>query len=305
MTGAYDWGVDVVLWFQRFSPALDLPFKLVTFMGDEPFFLILLPLIYWCFDRRTGVRLTVLFLASAYVNAVVKEIFAQPRPFQYDARVRPIVMESGFGFPSGHTQGAAVVWGYLAWRLRRPWAWVAAVLLVLLIPLSRIYLGVHFPTDLLGGYLIGAALLAAYIGLAPRVEAWFAEKGIRYQLLASVIAPGLMILAYPGEGRYGVATGAALMGMSLGFALERRWVGFLEGGPWFKRALRLVLGLVVMTVIYIGLKIVLAGLRPESLFRFFRYLLVGLWGGFGAPWLFVRANLASRQPGHTSSGSAG
>ena len=49
-----DWGIEVVLWFQQFSPALDLPFKSLTFLGNLEFFLILLPVIYWCLDRRSG-----------------------------------------------------------------------------------------------------------------------------------------------------------------------------------------------------------------------------------------------------------
>ena len=55
-----DWGIEVVLWFQQFSPALDLPFKSLTFLGNLEFFLILMPLIYWCLDRRLGARLLIL-----------------------------------------------------------------------------------------------------------------------------------------------------------------------------------------------------------------------------------------------------
>jgi len=165
-----DWGVTIVLWFQQFSPALDVPFSLLTFLGDEEFFLLLLPFVYWCLDRRTGARLTVLFLLSMLVNYVAKALGAQPRPFQYDARVRMIREASGYGLPSGHTQSAVVVWGYLGTQLRKRWLWVVVAVLVIFIPLSRVYLGVHFPHDLLGGYLLGAVCLALFLWLGPRVE---------------------------------------------------------------------------------------------------------------------------------------
>ena len=77
---------------QQFSPALDLPFKTLTFMGDEAFYLLFMPLVYWSIDRRTGAGLFILLLFSAYLNAVAKVIADQPRPFNYDVRVRPLDM---------------------------------------------------------------------------------------------------------------------------------------------------------------------------------------------------------------------
>ena len=82
-----DWGVDVVLWFQQASPQLDTFFAAFTFLGDEEFFLVALPLIYWSINRSVGVRLMVVFLLSGLVNQVAKHLAAQPRPFAYDSRV--------------------------------------------------------------------------------------------------------------------------------------------------------------------------------------------------------------------------
>ena len=291
MEGIWDWGVGVILWLQQFSPALDLPFKFFTFMGEEPFFLLLLPLVYWCLDRRTGARLTVAFLLSAYTNGLVKALAAQPRPVDYAPdRVHPLWEIGGYGFPSGHTQNAVVVWGYLATQLRRTWMWIVAGLLLVFIPLSRVYLGVHFPTDLLGGYLIGAILLLLYLRFDPSVESWLKEKGLAWQLGAAVGAPALLMLLYPTEG--GITAAATLMGMAAGFALERRWVGFDVGGVWWRRAVRFLVGAAVLVGLYGGLRAAFSGLEPAFLFRLVRYVLVGLWGGVGAPWLFVRLGLA-------------
>lgn len=288
-----DWGVQVILWFQQFSPALDLPFKVFTFMGEEQFFLLILPLIYWCLDRRNGARLVVLFLFSAYVNAVAKRLGGQPRPFAYDARVRMLYPAGGEGFPSGHTQAAVVVWGYLASRFRRTWLWVLAGLLILFIPLSRVYLGVHFPHDLLGGYLLGAVLLLLYLWLEPGVEEWLKAKGLAWQLGLAIGIPLLLMLLFLTED--GVTEGATLMGMSVGFVLERRWVGFDSGGIWWKRALRFLLGVAVLFGLWMGLRVAFGSLEPALLFRFVRYGLVGLWGAVGAPWAFVRLRLAGSQ----------
>jgi membrane-associated phospholipid phosphatase len=294
MVSILDWGISVIIWFQQFSPALDLPFKAFTFMGDQPFFMLLLPLVYWCLNRRLGARLTILFLFSAYLNAVAKVFAAQPRPYQVDPRVIPLYKASGGGFPSGHTQNAVVVWGYLANHFRRAGPWTLAGCLMLMIPLSRLYLGVHFPTDLLGGYLLGAALLLLYLKLEPVVEAWLAQKGLGWQLCAGIFIPLLLVLLVPGNGKHGVIIGATLMGMGAGFAIERRCLRFESDGLWWKRLLRFLIGVPVLFTLWLGLRAAFNGLEPEQIYRFIRYALMGLWSGLGAPWLFVKLKLADR-----------
>jgi undecaprenyl-diphosphatase len=257
-----DWGVNVVLWFQQFSPALDLPFTVFTFLGDEEFSLLFLPFVYWCLDRRTGARLTVLFLLSMLVNYVAKAIGAQPRPFQYDARVRMIRAARGYGLPSGHTQNAVVVWGYIGSQFRRRWLWVVVATLVILIPLSRVYLGVHFPHDLAGGYLLGAACLALFLWLDPRVEGGMSQKGLAWQLGLMALVPALTIALYPSEDS--VTQGATFMSVGVGFILERRWVRFEPSPTWWKRLVAFLLGIVVIGGLWGGLRVAFDGLSRRS-----------------------------------------
>ena len=292
-----DWGVQVVLWFQQFSPALDFPFKALTFLGDETFYLVFMPLYYWCIDRRTGARLFFLLLLSAYLNAVAKVLADQPRPFAYDPRVRALVKAGGGGMPSGHTQNAVVIWGFLAVRSGRKIAWLLAVFLMVGIPLSRVYLGVHFPTDLVGGYLLGGILLILFLLSAPRLEGWLVGKGFAWQLLISLIGPLILVLLNPTGDTYVLSMISVLMGVCTGFALERRFVRFSSQGKWWQRALRYLLGVVVLFGLWGGLKLAFNSMEPAGMFRFIRYALVGLWGGVGAPWVFVRLKLAEGEPG--------
>jgi len=295
MDSILEWGTNVVLWFQQFSPALDLPFSVLTFMGNEEFFLLLLPFIYWCLDRRTGARLVVLFMFSTWVNAVAKALGQQPRPFQYDPRVRMIREAEGWGFPSGHTQGAVVVWGYLGTRVKRRWFWIIAVLLMVLIPMSRVYLGVHFPQDLLGGYVIGGALVLLYLWLQPKIESWLADQQWGLVIGITLVLPIIMALAFPDKD--GVTAVATLWGMGVGFVCERRWVGFEPSRSWWHRGLSLLIGLVVLAGLWYGLRLAFESLSSPLVLRFVRYGLVGLWGGLGAPWAFVRLGLAETKGG--------
>ena len=291
-----NWGIDVVVWFQQFSPALDIPFKILTFLGDKEFFLLLMPLVYWCFDRQAGARLFMLLLISACLNEGVKLLADQPRPFNFDPRVLKLVHEDSGGFPSGHTQNAVVVWGYLAWRFKKQFLWLLAGFLILIIPVSRIYLGAHFPTDLLGGYAIGALVLFLFLRLDPSIASWFEQRGALFQLATVLGIPAILVLFIP-PGHDGLLTAVgALMGVATGMVLERRWVRFCSGGPWSKQVIRYVTGAIIIFAVWLGLRIAFKQLEPAGFYRVVRYALVGLWGGLGAPWLFVKLKLADKEP---------
>ena len=295
MDSVLKWGIEVVIWFQQFSPSLDIPFKVLTFLGDKEFYMLLMPLMYWCVNRRVGAKLFVLLLVSAFLNDYAKLLVDQPRPFNYDPRVIKFVHEDSGGLPSGHTQSAVVVWGYLAYRFNKMPLWLLAGFLVLAIPLSRIYLGAHFPTDLIGGYAIGAVLLFVFLRLDTRIANWFTEKGIYLQLGVSIGLPVLLLLLIP-FGNHGLLTAiGAFMGLSSGIVLERRWVRFCSDGPWWQLVIRYLAGIFVLMGIWYGLRIAFEQLEPAGLCRVWRYGMVGLWGGLGAPWLFVKLKIAGRE----------
>jgi len=295
MDRVLEWGVEVVLWFQQASPQFDAFFAFFTLLGDEEFFLIALPLIYWSINRAVGVRLMIVFLASGLVNQVGKHLVAQPRPFQYDPRVEAIVDAGGYGIPSGHTQSAVVVWGFLGSVVRRAWFWAIAAVLIVLIPLSRIYLGVHFPTDVLAGYLLGGAVLWLWLRYGAGLERWFFEQETIHQLILITAVPALAMAVWPTEDM--VTGGATMVGIGAGLVLERRLVGFDVAGTVLRRALRFLLGGVILVGIWLGLRIAFEGLEPAVVLRILRYALVGFWGAVGAPWTFVKLGLAEREAG--------
>jgi len=294
MDAIWQWGIDLIHTIQLVhGPALDTVFKTITFMGDEEFFLLLLPLVFWCVDFAVGVRLACAFLLSTYVNAGIKDIFAHPRPFELDPTVK-LHEASGYGLPSGHSQSSVVVWGTIAAGFRKTWLWVTALLLMALIGFSRIYLGVHFPTDVFGGWTVGALFLAAYLALQPRVEAWLKQAGLTVQLVLAVAVPLSLLLLRPSGDN--TSAMAVLMGMGVGIALLWQTVSFSADGPLWQRGARFLVGAVGLLVIYLGLKLLFPG-EGEPLYfaaRVARYALVGLWVGLGAPWLFLKLRLASR-----------
>jgi hypothetical protein len=186
-----------------------------------------------------------------------------------------------------------VVWGFLGSLVRRAWFWAIAGGLIVLIPLSRIYLGVHFPTDVLAGYVLGGVVLWLWLRYGGRLEKWFLDQETIHQLILITAVPALAMAAWPTEDM--VTGGATMVGIGAGLVLERRLVGFDVAGSLLRRALRFLLGGVILGGIWLGLRLAFEGLEPALLLRILRYALVGFWGAAGAPWMFVKIGLAERE----------
>ena len=293
MEAIWQWGLELIRTIQLVhGPTLDAIFKAITFLGEEEFFIMLLPLVFWCVDFAVGARLAFVFLLSVYANTELKYLFAHPRPFELDPAVKLHDAE-GYGLPSGHSQSAVVVWGTIAAGFRKTWLWVVAILLIVLVGFSRIYLGVHFPTDVLSGWAVGAVFLAAYLALEPRFTAWLKQAGLAVQLALAVFVPLALLLLHPTKDTG--SSMAVLMGMGAGVALTRQVAPFSADGPLWQRAVRFLVGVIGLLVLYVGLTLVFPA-EGESLYfvmRVVRYALVGLWAGLGAPWVFRKLRLTS------------
>lgn len=293
----WQWGLDLIRWIQLFhSPIFDAFFITITFMGSEDFYTILLPLVFWCVDPKFGIRLAFIFLISSYSNDLIKGLFVHPRPFHLDPDVKlfeaKVLDAEGYGLPSGHSQSAVVVWGTIAAEFSRTWAWVLALLLMVLIGFSRIYFGVHFPTDVLGGWIIGALFLTAYFKLRHPIEKWLKEASLKKQIALALCGP-LILLCYPTATTTSIT--GVLMGFGAGAALIYRFEPYIAEGQLWKRFLRFLIGMFILIAIRFGLSAIFPceGEPFYFVFRVLRYMVMGLWIGFGGPWLFLRLRIAS------------
>jgi membrane-associated phospholipid phosphatase len=315
--------IALILAIQNLGVWLEAPMRFFSFLGTENFFLLLLPVLYWCVDANLGLRVGVILLFSGAVNETLKIALHGPRPYWVSSHVKALSSESSFGIPSGHSQNSASVLGMMASYIGKTWTWVVAVVVIFLIGFSRLYLGVHFGGDVLSGWLIGAFILFLVLRLWDSVGNWLAEKSLVQQaalafafslamiLLGAFFVRGLRgyslpaewianaarasdVLPDPVELSRVITSAAALFGLTVGAAWMRQMGGFQASGPMEKRALRYLVGLVGVAIFWYGLGEIFP--REEALLsyilRFIRYTLVGLWVSGGAPWLFLRFNLA-------------
>jgi len=317
-------GISVNIFFQSLGAWLKTPMEVFSFLGNEYFFLFLLPALYWCVDAGVGLRVGFILLLSTSVNDSLKLALHGPRPYWYSPDVIGYARETSFGIPSGHSQISASIWGMLAATIRKWWAWVIAVLVVLCIGISRLYLGVHFIHDVLLGWLLGGLLLWATLYFWKPVSAWAKKFSLGKQILAAFLFALALILfsVIPFAGlkvsnwqppelwaQYAIeavslngafTAGGTMFGLLVGLAWFNRKGGFSAEGPAWKRIARFLLGAVGVLVFYLGLDILFGLIAPDAeallpyILRFVRYSVIGAWVSAGAPWLFVRMKLAER-----------
>jgi membrane-associated phospholipid phosphatase len=330
MESLYQLGISMILFFQEQAPWLIKPMAFFTSQISELFYMVLIAGIFWCWSTALGLRIGLLLLFGQGVKSFCKLLFHQPRPFWINPKVQAFNLETSFGIPSGHAMDATVVLGGIAAWIGKAWAWIVAILLILFIGLSRVVIGVHFPTDVLAGWLIGAIILVVYLKLEKPVSQYLKNQQTAVQILIAFAASLVMILlnalavgllgnfsipqawqtnfqiAFPGEaldpysitGVYSAA--GTLFGLGLGIILIQRQGGYDAGGIWWKRVVRFILGILGLVVLYLGLSLLFdqIGLGGSDLigniFRYFRYGMIGLWAFWIAPMIFVATKLAKR-----------
>mgnify|MGYP001826104060 CR=1 FL=1 len=290
MENTLEWGMAWIIALQEAmgSPFMDTVFEAITFTGEELFYLLFVPSLFWALDHRIGTRVGFAFLISAYVNPILKDLWSEPRPFEIDPTLTEL-RTPGSGMPSGHAQSSVFVWGTLAWQVGRGWFWGLAILWMLLVGFSRVYLAQHFPHQVVAGWIVGAILLALFILIDPRFEKWMVQRPLVQQLAISIGVPLLLALAYPHNDT--VASAAVMCGFGSGFVLMRQYCPYSAKGLWWQRVLRTIIGLAGLLTLYIGFSLIAPaqGEISESLYyaiRFLRYGILGLWISLGAPWFF-------------------
>jgi len=319
MVGGLGWGIEWIVSLQAAGGAVSTQvMNLFTFLGSEWFYLLVMPALLWCVSASLGLRLGLLLLTSACVNSILKLTFGLPRLYWVDSRVRALTVETSYGLPSGHAQNAVVLWGYLAYRLRRWRATILALALIAAISFSRVYLGVHFPADVAAGWLIGGLLLVLFVLLEEPVAGWFARHSLGTRLLVAGMGSfSLTVLGWialqatagreiPAEWIANIlaatesgftaqslsdviSAGGALFGFSLGAVLLAHWGQFDAKGSAWLRLTRFFVGLAGVLALDIGLT---AFMPDGEAFRFLRYGLVAFWIAYGAPRVFVALRLA-------------
>lgn len=266
--------IDYLLWWQHIREMTGHRFDVAAWHLSDIgnwFESFLVPaVVYWAVDRRTGVFCNLARNLALVLTQFLKTSLCVYRPWVRDARIVPIrdalPSATGFSFPSGHTVNVTGVFGGLAlcWT-NRAFRWFA-VLLIVAVGLSRNFLGVHTPQDVLGGVAVAACALLVARTIAVDLARHPERKG-RYVGVGVFVGAALLAFSLAREpvirgtmpkidsfkiviDDYRCA--GCWLGSLIGWQLERRWVRFETSGVCLaKRFLRGGAGtLLLLTVVY-------------------------------------------------------
>lgn len=289
------------------NSVLDALFSFITLFGEETVFMAVGMIVFWCVDKYHGYYLLCTGFLGTVFNQFLKILCRVPRPWIKDPNFT--IVESaregatGYSFPSGHTQTAVGLYGGIARMTAKKWLCGAMIALAALVSLSRMYLGVHTPADVLVSLVIATVLIFAVYPLFQKAKQ---SAGVMYAILFAQL--GIMVAylcfvylyPFPAEAyaenavanlEHARENAYTLLGCALGFLAvyfaDSKWIKFETKAIWWAQILKVVGGLLLVVAVKELLKTPLNALFAGHLIaRTVRYLLMVAVGGILWPMTF-------------------
>ena len=282
-------------------PGLNEFMLLVTKLGEETAFLVAALVVFWCVDKRRGYYLMTVGFIGTMANQFLKLWFRVPRPWVLDPKFTILEQAreaaTGYSFPSGHSQSAVGTFGAIAHTAEKKWVRRVCIAVCILVPLSRMYIGVHTLSDV----LVGAGMACALVGLlkCPLVEK--TERAMKLLIpvmLAMALGLLLFVELYPFPAdvdghnlESGLKNAYTMLGSIAGVAavyvLEKKYVNFETKAVWWAQILKVVLGFGLVLAVKEGLRSPLDALFAGHMAaRAVRYFLIVAVAGFLWPMTF-------------------
>lgn len=260
------------------NPFFDFLFQLITICGEQIVLISIISIIYWTLDKKFGEYIAYSVLTSVLLNNAIKDIFKMKRPIGEEGiRTLREQTATGYSFPSGHTQGASSFYGAMAIYLKRRVMYIIATVMIILIGFSRLYLGVHYPKDVIVGGILGVLTSLICYKLYNRVE----NKMLLYVITFAIFIPALTF-AHSADFIKGMGT---YLGFIIGIYIEKKYANFSTEGSTGNKIIRVLLGIVILLVLQLGLKVLLPS---ATIFSFIRYSLISLVGIGVYPMVFKK-----------------
>lgn len=252
------------------TPFLDSVFSIITHLGEETFFIIFGLIFFWCISKKEGYYLLSVGFIGTIINQFLKLLFRIPRPWVKDKNftiVKSARSEAtGYSFPSGHTQSSVGVFGSIARWEKNNIIRIICISLAVLVPFSRLYLGVHTPLDV--GVSIGIALILIF-GLYPIIHKCFENTNTMRILFGLMVGISVIYLAFVSLYKFpadvdlqnlnsGIKNAYKMLGCTLAifisFEVERKYINFKTDGNFLCQALKLIIGIIPLLGIKEGLR---------------------------------------------------
>ena len=254
----FEWEVRLMEWIQSWlGPVGTAIMSVITEMGDQLVCVAVLGFLYWCWEKEYGKYVGLNVLVGITLNPMIKNIFIRRRPYFDNPGIqclKPVksgadiydISAQGFSFPSGHSTNAAVMFSSFRMLRKIRVLTVLAVVAPLLVALSRVALGVHYPTDVICGLAIGYITIA----VIPFLDSKIRNKRVLHIVMFMISCTGFFFCRTED---YFTCIGS-LAGLYAGFEVEERFVKFENTRKPLWMFLRLVVGIALYGVLGVVLK---------------------------------------------------
>lgn len=281
-------------------PVLNEFMLLITHLGAETAFLVIALIMFWCVDKRRGYYILSVGFLGTILNQFMKLCFRVPRPFELDKNFQCLAAAkpeaTGFSFPSGHTQSAVGTFGGIAYTAKNKCVRIVAICIAVLVPFSRMYVGVHTPQDVVVAALMAVALIFLVKPIVYDDDGKHMPVLLGFMTLLAIGYLGFVELYQFPEGMNpdrllsGIESAYTLLGALLGmvavYIVDEKWLNFSTKAVWWAQILKVVLGLGVVLAVKSGLKPGLNALFGELIGRSVRYFLIVVVAGIVWPLSF-------------------
>lgn len=274
-------------------PVLNELMLAITTLGEETAFLVIALIIFWCVDKKKGYYVMAVGFMGTMINQILKLACRVPRPWVLDPQFTILEQAreaaAGYSFPSGHTQTAVGTFGSIAAFSERKWIRRMCIALAVLVGLSRMYIGVHTPADVLAGAGCAVLLILAF----KKTVLKGTVKHMKY-VIAAMLAVAVLFLMYvelwqfPADmDAHNLASGlknaytmlGCLIGVAVVYLADRRWLNFSVEAKWWVQIIKVAAGLALVLAVKEGLRAPLELILPVYPARAVRYFLIVLTAG--------------------------
>ncbi len=242
--------LSIIRWIQQFaSNGLDQFFEIMTQFGEENLYIAIITYLYWNVDKKFGKVLGFATCMTLIINNSLKELFNFDRPIGEEG-IRSLRLETATGkaFPSGHTQSASTFYTMLGLRVDNRLVKSLCAAIIFVVGLSRVYLGVHYPKDVISAWVIGVLIATTVFFVVYKhkkaLSIYFAGVGA-----------GILLLSFIGSEDYYKSLGL-LIGFAIACYIEEMYVNFSTESRLSKKIIRFIIGVLILILIKSVLKVV-------------------------------------------------